>query len=70
MLEGRGRDGPYGPPPAQIPACGTTALGSCLGSDAQALLGVGLLNPAWPQVPFPSLLCRARSSSCLRATRH
>ena len=34
----RGRDGPYGPPPAQIPACGTTALGSCLGSDAQALL--------------------------------
>ena len=34
--DGRGRDGPsppgFGPPPAQIPACGTTALGSCLGS--------------------------------------
>jgi hypothetical protein len=28
---GRGRDRPYGRPPAQIPACGTTALGSCLG---------------------------------------
>jgi hypothetical protein len=27
----RGRDGPRGRPPAQIPACGTTALGSCLG---------------------------------------
>ena len=28
---GRGRDGPCGPPPAQIPACSTTALGSYLG---------------------------------------
>jgi hypothetical protein len=27
---GRGRDRPYGRPPAQIPACGTTAPGSCL----------------------------------------
>jgi hypothetical protein len=27
---GRGRDRPYGRPPAQIPACGITALGSCL----------------------------------------
>src|SRR5664279_4285095 len=27
----RGRDRPCGRPPAQIPACGTTALGSCLG---------------------------------------
>jgi hypothetical protein len=27
----RGRDGPFGPPPAQIPASGTTALGSYLG---------------------------------------
>ncbi len=26
----RGRDWPFGQPPAQIPACGTTALGSCL----------------------------------------
>ena len=30
-IESRGRDRPYGRPPAQIPACGTTALGSCLG---------------------------------------
>jgi hypothetical protein len=29
---GRGRDRPCGRPPAQIPACGTTALGSCLRS--------------------------------------
>ncbi len=27
----RGRDGPYGPPPAQIRTCGTTAYGSSLG---------------------------------------
>jgi hypothetical protein len=27
----RGRDRPCGRPPAQIPACGITALGSCLG---------------------------------------
>ncbi len=29
----RGRDRPCGRPPAQIPACATNALGSCLGSD-------------------------------------
>ena len=28
--QGRGRDRPYGRPPAQIPACGITAPGSCL----------------------------------------
>jgi hypothetical protein len=31
---GRGRDRPCGRPPAQIPASGITALGSCLGSNA------------------------------------
>ena len=31
-----GRDGPFGPPPAQIPACGTTALGSCLGFERRS----------------------------------
>lgn len=31
QLEGRGRDGSYLPPPAQIRTCGTTAYGSCLG---------------------------------------
>lgn len=29
---GRGRDGDYSPPPAQIRTCGTTAYGSCLKS--------------------------------------
>ena len=36
----RGRDAGYPAPPAQIPACGTTAPGSCLGSDAEALIRV------------------------------
>lgn len=30
-LPGRGRDGSYLPPPAQIRTCRTTAYGSCLG---------------------------------------
>ena len=29
----RGRDGPCGPPPAQIPPCAFSALGSCLGYE-------------------------------------
>ena len=39
-----GRNGPFGPPPAQIPACGTTALGSCLESTGRSeakAMGVG-----------------------------
>ena len=32
-ISGRGRNRPFGRPPAQIPACGTTALGSSLGSN-------------------------------------
>jgi hypothetical protein len=47
---GRGRNDPYGPPPAQIPACGTTAPGSCLGSDVLA----------------PADACRTRSGTCDR----
>ena len=34
---GRGRDRPFGRPPAEIPACGTTALGSSLRSNAGSL---------------------------------
>ena len=34
----RGRNAGYPAPPAQIPACGITAPGSCLGSDAEASL--------------------------------
>jgi hypothetical protein len=50
-VTGRGRDRPHGRPPAQIPACGTTALGSCLrflaakrasGKDASHGLGVAI----------------------------
>src|SRR5712691_11520637 len=37
----RGRDRPCGRPPAQIPACGTTALGSYLGSGGEARHGGG-----------------------------
>jgi hypothetical protein len=33
---GRGRDGDCSPPPAQIPACGATALGSYLGSGRRS----------------------------------
>ena len=40
----RGRNGACGPPPAQIPASGATAPGSCLGSNAQTLLGIGMQN--------------------------
>jgi hypothetical protein len=64
---GRGRDGPCGPPPAQIPACGTTALGSCLGSDAQALLGMWLHPCRQPAVPGPAHvagLAGAASGTC------
>jgi len=42
---GRGRNAGYPAPPAQIPACGTTALGSCLGSDAKAPIGIRLHDP-------------------------
>jgi hypothetical protein len=36
----RGRNAGCPAPPAQIPACGITAPGSCLGSDAEALVRV------------------------------
>src|SRR5664279_2091891 len=52
----RGRDRPFGRPPAQIPACGTTALGSWLGSSVglgQALPGAH--NPAHVDAPIPAL---------------
>jgi len=46
----RGRDAGYPTPPAQIPACGITAPGSCLGSNVQA----------------PEGACRTRSGTCDR----
>ncbi len=51
---GRGRDAGFPTPPAQIPACGITAPGSCPGSDAQA----------------PEGACRTRLSACDRRPRH
>ena len=60
---GRGRNRPPGRPPAQIPACGITALGSCLGSNDQPLRRIWVYNmwPWKPSVcdlihPFPSNL--------------
>ena len=38
----RGRDRPCGRPPAQIPACATNALGSCLGFWREAHVGKGM----------------------------
>jgi len=39
---GCGRDRPFGRPPAQIPACGIPALGSCLRCERQSVLqGMG-----------------------------
>lgn len=40
LKNSRGRDSGYPPPPAQIRTCGTTAYGSCLGSDAEALIRI------------------------------
>ena len=37
----RGRDEDCSPPPAQIPACGFPAPGSCLGSNVIGLRGIG-----------------------------
>src|SRR5262245_46394682 len=39
--EGRGRDGCCQPPPAQIPACGFPAPGSCLRSNVIGIRGIG-----------------------------
>jgi len=65
-----GRNAGYPAPPAQIPACGTTALGSCLGSDAEPLIRIKLQHPhRWLLVPcsvrstlLPAPVCRSRPS--------
>ena len=45
-MDCRGRDGDYSPPPAQIPACGFPAPGSCRRSN---VIGVqGLASPIVP----------------------
>ena len=72
---GRGRDRPCGRPPAQIPACGTTALGSCLGCGRRsARSGKGCITRAGGSHRF-SIRCirvqltrafwlRRRSAAC------
>ena len=40
-ISGRGRDGSYLPPPAQIPACGFPAPGSCRKSGVVDVRGLG-----------------------------
>src|SRR3954469_16875110 len=47
---GRGRSGSYLPPPAQIPACGFSAPGSCRRSDATGIRGLGgpSRSAPWP----------------------
>ena len=48
---GRGRDGSYLPPPAQIRTCGTTAYGSCLGFVTRSV-------PPDRDVQFWASVCR------------
>src|SRR3954470_19156345 len=58
---GRGRSGSYLPPPAQIPACGFSAPGSCRRSDATGIRGLGgpFSSGPWARavgdMPIPAL---------------
>src|SRR3954447_25156216 len=58
---GRGRSGSYLPPPAQIPACGFSAPGSCRRSDATDVRGLGGPSSSGPwahavgNMPVPAL---------------
>ncbi len=63
---GRGRDGDYSPPPAQIPACGFPAPGSCrrsgvIGQDAD-------MSAAPIRRQAARVRCQVRS--CARSIRH
>ena len=59
----RGRDRPYGRPPAQISACGTTALGSCLRFwQRGAFPGRGASRGLWVAIGSRSGPCVASSS--------
>src|SRR3954466_6235826 len=56
-----GRDIPHLPPPAQIPACGFSAPGSCRRSDATGIRGLGGPSSSGPwaqavgNMPIPAL---------------
>jgi hypothetical protein len=58
---GRGRSGSYLPPPAQIPACGFSAPGSCRRSNATDIRGLGGPSSSGPwaqavgNMPVPAL---------------
>ena len=60
----RGRDRPCGRPPAQIPACGTTALGSCLGlSGGEAHLRERVQGSGRGQPPGTMRFIRTRAAA-------
>jgi hypothetical protein len=70
---GRGSDHPFGWPPAQIPACGATALGSylgCLASNrtfgcgcASTGLGIQRCTMGLKDLQFMRLFCPRRLSA-------
>ena len=73
VVTGRGRDRPRGRPPAQIPASGTTALGSCLGCRASSRSsGLSWRSHHIQEVALPPLLPRLaawRTRSSARGAR-
>ena len=57
----RGRDGDYSPPPAQIPACGFPAPGSCRRSNVIGVQDCGVPYSSDPQArDADGVLCPAR----------
>ena len=63
---GRGRSGSYLPPPAQIPACGFPAPGSCRRSDATGIRGLG--GPS-SSGPWAQAVGDMRFRLCVRGMR-
>jgi hypothetical protein len=61
MFLSRGRNAGYPAPPAQIPACGITAPGSCLGSNAEAKPTLLPVSCPVRSTLFPVAVYRSRS---------
>ena len=72
--KGRGRDEDCSPPPAQIPACGFPAPGSCLRSNVIGLRGIGYPYSSDPwarcfsDMPVPALSPEHASQLTLPST--